>query len=68
MIFMVENAHEGPPFAAWYLLGSIFDNPNAVCLTPSYVENVLREIGFNVDRTEIMLPDITMLTRATKVH
>jgi 2-hydroxy-4-(methylsulfanyl)butanoate S-methyltransferase len=66
--FMVENAHEGPPFAAWYLLGSIFDNPNAVCLTPSYVENVLREIGFSVDRTEIILPGITMLTRATKVH
>ena len=66
--FTVDNAHESPPFAAWYLLGSIFDNPNAVCLTPSYVENVLREIGFNVDRTEIMLPGITTLTRATKVH
>ena len=31
--FMVDNTHEGPPFAAWYLLGSIFDNPKAVCLT-----------------------------------
>ena len=31
--FMVDNAYEQPPFAAWYLLGSIFDNPNAVCLT-----------------------------------
>jgi 2-hydroxy-4-(methylsulfanyl)butanoate S-methyltransferase len=64
--FMVDNAHEGPPFAAWYLLGSIFDNPNAVCLTPSYVENILRQIGFNVEPTEIMLPGITMLTRAIK--
>ena len=43
--FMVDNAHEGPPFAAWYLLGSIFDNPNAVCLTPSYVENVMGIAG-----------------------
>ena len=40
--FMVDNAREGPPFAAWYLLGSIFDNPDAVCLTPAYVEGVLR--------------------------
>jgi 2-hydroxy-4-(methylsulfanyl)butanoate S-methyltransferase len=64
--FMVDNAHEGPPFAAWYLLGSIIDNPNAVCLTPSYVEDVLRQVGFNVERTEMMLPGITMLTRATK--
>ena len=64
--FMVDDAHEGPPFAAWYLLGSIIDNPNAVCLTPSYVENVLRQVGFNVERTEMMLPGITMLTRATK--
>jgi SAM-dependent methyltransferase len=64
--FMVDDAHEGPPFAAWYLLGSIFDNPNAVCLTPSYVENLLGQTGLDVDRTETMLPGITMLTRATK--
>ena len=64
--FMVDDAHEGPPFAAWYLLGSIFDNPSAVCLTPSYVEDILREAGFNVEPTEIMLPGITMLTKADK--
>src|SRR5262245_21392044 len=64
--FMVDDAHEGPPFAAWYLLASIFDNPTAVCLTPSYVEAVLREAGFAVDGTQVMLPGITMLTRACK--
>jgi hypothetical protein len=64
--FMVDNTHQGPPFAAWYLLGSIIDNSNAVCLTPAYVENVLRQAGFNVERTETMLPGITMLTSATK--
>jgi hypothetical protein len=64
--FMVDNAHEGPPFAAWYLLGSIFDNPTAVCLTPAYVERVLREAGLEVARTEVMLPGITMLTHAKK--
>jgi hypothetical protein len=37
-------------------------------LTPSYVENVLRQTGFKVDRTENMLPGITTLTRATKVQ
>jgi len=30
--FMVDNAREGPRFAAWYLLGSMLDNPSAVCL------------------------------------
>jgi hypothetical protein len=64
--FMVDDAREGPPFAAWYLLGSIMDNPDAVCLTPSYVEGILREVGLDVERTEIMLPGITMLTRASK--
>ena len=63
---MVDDAREGPPFAAWYLLGSIFDNPKAVCLTPSYVEGVLRQAGLDVERTEIMLPGITMLTKASK--
>ena len=64
--FMVDDTREGPPFAAWYLLGSIMDNPNAICLTPSYVEGALRAVGLDVERTEIMLPGITMLTRAIK--
>jgi 2-hydroxy-4-(methylsulfanyl)butanoate S-methyltransferase len=64
--FMVDNTYEGPRFAAWHLLGSIFDNPNAVCLTPSYVERVLRQAGFDIDGTDIMLPGITMLTRARR--
>ena len=53
--FMVDDAREGPRFAAWYLLGSMFDNPTAVCLTPGYVERVLRDAGFTVEGTETML-------------
>ena len=64
--FMVDNAHEQPPFAAWYLLGSIFDNPNAVCLTPAFVEDALRQAGFQIEATEVMLPGITMVTKARK--
>jgi 2-hydroxy-4-(methylsulfanyl)butanoate S-methyltransferase len=64
--FMVDNAYEQPRFAAWYLLGSIFDNPNAVCLTPTYVEHTLRQAGFQIDATEVILPGITMLTKARK--
>jgi 2-hydroxy-4-(methylsulfanyl)butanoate S-methyltransferase len=64
--FMVDNAYEQPPFAAWYLLGSILDNPNAVCLTPAFVEDALRRAGFRIDATEVMLPGITMLTKARK--
>ena len=54
--FMVDDAREGPPFAAWYLLGSVLDNPTAVCLTPAYVERVLRDAGLTVESTETMLP------------
>jgi 2-hydroxy-4-(methylsulfanyl)butanoate S-methyltransferase len=64
--FMVDDAREGPPFAAWYLLGSVLDNPTAVCLTPAHVERVLRDAGFRIEGTEVMLPGITMLTRASK--
>jgi predicted O-methyltransferase YrrM len=64
--FMVDNAHREPAFAAWYLLGSIFDNPTAVCLTPSFVEGALQQVGFETEATEVMLPGITMLTKATK--
>jgi len=64
--FMVESAKAQPPFAAWYLLGSIFDNPDAACLTPALVEDALRQAGFHVDATEVMLPGITMLTKARK--
>ncbi len=64
--FMVDDAREGPPFAAWYLLGSILDNPTAVCLTPAHIERVLREAGFTIEGTESMLPGITMLTKASK--
>ena len=54
--FMVDNARERPPFAAWYLLGSVFDNPNAVCLTPDYIEGALKQAGFTVEGTEVMPP------------
>jgi 2-hydroxy-4-(methylsulfanyl)butanoate S-methyltransferase len=64
--FMVDDAREGPRFAAWYLLGSMLDNPSAVCLTPAYVDRVLRDVGFRVENTEVMLPGITMLTKAVK--
>ena len=64
--FMVDNVQERPAFAAWYLLGSVFDNPNAVCLTPDYVEGALKQAGFEVEKTEVMLAGITMMTRAHK--
>jgi hypothetical protein len=64
--FMVDRVREQPAFAAWYLLGSALDNPNAVCLTPDYVEGTLKSAGFEVEGTEIMLAGITMLTKALK--
>jgi hypothetical protein len=64
--FMVDDTHQGPDFAAWYLLAAILDNPGAKCLTPGYVEGALRDAGFAVERTETMLEGITSLTRARK--
>src|SRR5277367_1833678 len=64
--FVVDDARQGPRFAAWYLLGSMFDNPTAVCLTPADVERIVRHAGFQIEGTETMLPGITMLTRARK--
>ena len=64
--FMVDDRHEGPAFAAWYLLAAIPDNPQAECLTPDFVEAALRKAGFAVERTETMLDEITQLTRARR--
>ena len=43
--FMVDDAHQGPPFAAWYLLGSIFDNPKASASRLAYVEGCSARLG-----------------------
>lgn len=64
--FMVDDLHEGPAFAAWYLLASIPDNPQAECLTPGFVETALRDAGFTIEGTETMLDEITQLTRARR--
>ena len=64
--FMVDDAHESPPFAAWYLLLSLLDNPQAQCLTPSLVEGELLDAGFEIEATEPMLDEITSVTRARR--
>jgi ubiquinone/menaquinone biosynthesis C-methylase UbiE len=64
--FMVDNRHDGPAFAAWYLLASMPDNPKAECLTPGFVETALRDAGFAIDGSEPMLDEITGLTRARR--
>ncbi len=64
--FMVDDRHEGPSFAAWYLLAALPDNPDAECLTPGFVEAALRDAGFVIERTEPMLDEITQLTRARR--
>ena len=64
--FMVDVDHSGPPFAAWYLLSSLLDNPQAECLSAGFVERCLRDAGFAVEGTEPMLPEITALTRARR--
>jgi 2-hydroxy-4-(methylsulfanyl)butanoate S-methyltransferase len=64
--FMVDDRHEGPSFAAWYLLAAMLDNPRAECLTPAFVETTLRDAGFRIEGTATMLDEITQLTRARR--
>lgn len=64
--FMVDDDHEGPAFAAWYLLASLPDNPEAECLSTGFVERCLSDAGFAVDGTEPMLSEITALTRGRR--
>ena len=65
--FMVNDQHEGPEFAAWYLLAALLDNPGAECLTPGFVEAALHDAGFVVESTEPVLDEITQLTRGRRV-
>ena len=64
--FMVEDRHDGPAFAAWYLLAAMLDNPQAECLTPGFVEGALRDAGLSIEGTAPMLAEITQLTRARR--
>jgi hypothetical protein len=64
--FMVDDRHEGPAFAAWYLLASMPDNPKAECLTPGFVETALADAGFRIEGSEPMIDEITQLTRARR--
>jgi hypothetical protein len=64
--FMVDDSHEGPDFAAWYLLAAMLDNPQAECLTPGFVEEALSDAGFVIEGTATMLDEITQLTRARR--
>jgi ubiquinone/menaquinone biosynthesis C-methylase UbiE len=64
--FMVDDAHVAPGFAALYLLSAVLDNPDAECLTPTFVEGALRDAGFDIEATETMLAEITSVTRARR--
>jgi 2-hydroxy-4-(methylsulfanyl)butanoate S-methyltransferase len=64
--FMVDDAFSGPPIAAWHLLSSTVDNPQAVCLSPGYVKARLAEGGFVGAEAAELLPGITTLVSARK--
>jgi hypothetical protein len=64
--FMVDDDHEGPAFAAWYLLASLPDNPQAECLSPGFVERCLGDAGFAVDAPSRCSPRSRRLTRGRR--
>jgi cyclopropane fatty-acyl-phospholipid synthase-like methyltransferase len=64
--FMVDEAYAGPPIAAWHLLVAVVENPHAVCLTRSAVQQRLHEAGFRTGDAAELLPGITSLVAARK--
>lgn len=64
--FMATEAGDGPPIAVWHLLGSIIDNPQAVCLTAGFVSGILTEAGFTGAEASELLPGITSVVSAKK--
>lgn len=64
--FMVNDDHTGPPVAAWHLLASTINNPQALCLTPQGLTERLRRGGFNNVSVEALIPGITSLAIAER--
>ncbi|MEE8433495.1 MAG: methyltransferase [bacterium] len=64
--FMAAKTGDGPPIAVWHLLGSIIDNPEAVCLTAEFVSGILDEAGFTGMDASELLPGITTVVTARK--
>ena len=64
--FMAAEDFTGPPIAVWHLLGSMMDNPDAVCLTPSFVADVLTPAGFSDGESSELIPGITSMVTARK--
>ena len=66
--FMVNEQKTGPALAALWNLPMLLGNPEAVALTPDYLVNNLKEIGFVDLSAREMIPDITSIIVATKPH
>ena len=64
--FMAAQAGDGPPIAVWHLLGSIIDNPEAVCLTAEFITTALGEAGFTGMDASELLPGITSVVTGKK--
>lgn len=64
--FMADNDRSGPPIAAWHLMGSMIDNPGAVCLTPEFVSDCLARAGFTGAQTMDLVPGTTRVATARK--
>lgn len=64
--FMADNDRSGPPIATWHLMGSMIDNPGAVCLTPEFVSDCLTRAGFADVHSMELVPGTTTAATATK--
>lgn len=64
--FMAHDDRTGPPVAVLHLVGSMLDNPDAVCLTSEFVVGSLTEAGFSGPQTFALLPGTTSVATARK--
>jgi len=64
--FMVGNDRSGPPLAALWQLQHMVYTPDGVGLTPKFVEDALRDAGFEIDQSADLIPGMTQAMVARK--
>ena len=64
--FMVEDDRTGPPMAALWQLQHMAFTPDARSVTPGWLKNRMREVGFAELRDEEMVPGMTRLIHARR--
>ena len=64
--FIVSADRTGPKLAALWQLQHMVYTPDGVGLTPKFVEDALRDAGFEIDQSADLIPGMTQAMVARK--